>query len=155
MEFHEIPSQRTCWVQIGLQEPHWARPSWLVLHSHLGGRQFPMEGRQKSRSNPIGYYGRSQKSGKNESTKWVRGESSRAMICEPVSLGARHMSIRSLVPKAGLEPARLAPHAPQTCVSAISPLRRMKSLLQRRGKRIIEVGQNPCQSIDGPVESGG
>ncbi len=28
-----------------------------------------------------------------------------------------------LVPKAGLEPARLAPHAPQTCVSAISPLR--------------------------------
>ena len=30
----------------------------------------------------------------------------------------------NLVPKAGLEPARLAPHAPQTCVSAISPLRR-------------------------------
>ena len=29
----------------------------------------------------------------------------------------------NLVPKAGLEPARLAPHAPQTCVSAISPLR--------------------------------
>ena len=24
-----------------------------------------------------------------------------------------------------------------------------------RGSRIIEVGQNPCQSIDGPVESGG
>ena len=30
---------------------------------------------------------------------------------------------KRLVPKAGLEPARLAPHAPQTCVSAISPLR--------------------------------
>ncbi len=28
-----------------------------------------------------------------------------------------------MVPKAGLEPARLAPHAPQTCVSAIPPLR--------------------------------
>ena len=27
------------------------------------------------------------------------------------------------MPKAGLEPARLAPHAPQTCVSAIPPLR--------------------------------
>ena len=63
-------------------------------------------------------------------------------------------SLLSLVPKAGLEPARLAPHAPQTCVSAISPLRRMRSL-QRRGMRIIEVGQNPCQSIVGPVESGG
>src|SRR5512146_1076100 len=31
----------------------------------------------------------------------------------------------SLVPKAGLEPARLAPHAPQTCVSAIPPLRHL------------------------------
>jgi hypothetical protein len=31
----------------------------------------------------------------------------------------------------------------------------MKVSLQRRGSRIIEVGQNPCQSIDGPVESGG
>ena len=28
-----------------------------------------------------------------------------------------------MVPKAGLEPARLSPHAPQTCVSAIPPLR--------------------------------
>ncbi len=31
--------------------------------------------------------------------------------------------VRSMVPKAGLEPARLSPHAPQTCVSAIPPLR--------------------------------
>lgn len=31
--------------------------------------------------------------------------------------------VEYLVPKAGLEPARLAPHAPQTCVSAIPPLR--------------------------------
>ena len=30
-----------------------------------------------------------------------------------------------------------------------------KRSLRRRGKHIIEVGQNPCQSIDGPVESGG
>ena len=59
-----------------------------------------------------------------------------------------------LVPKAGLEPARLAPHAPQTCVSAISPLRHQRSF-GRRGRRIIEVGQNPCQSIVAPVESGG
>jgi hypothetical protein len=28
------------------------------------------------------------------------------------------------VPKAGFEPARVSPHAPQTCVSAIPPLRR-------------------------------
>ena len=48
--FHEAPEQRTCWVQIGLQEPHDACASWLVLHGHLGGRQFPMEARQKSRS---------------------------------------------------------------------------------------------------------
>ncbi len=34
-----------------------------------------------------------------------------------------------MVPKAGLEPARLAPHAPQTCVSAIPPLRRLKMAL--------------------------
>ena len=61
---------------------------------------------------------------------------------------------KSLVPKAGLEPARLAPHAPQTCVSAISPLRHMR-LHRRRERHIIEVGQNPCQSIDGPVESDG
>src|SRR6185295_19787839 len=71
----------------------------------------------------------------------------------PTGIGTLNM--RSLVPKAGLEPARLAPHAPQTCVSAISPLRQMKLSLQRRGSRIIEVGQNPCQSMDGPVESGG
>ena len=61
---------------------------------------------------------------------------------------------KEVVPKAGLEPARLAPHAPQTCVSAISPLRHLRSL-RRRGSCIIEVGQNPCQSIDAPVESGG
>ncbi len=30
---------------------------------------------------------------------------------------------RGMVPKAGLEPARVSPHAPQTCASAISPLR--------------------------------
>jgi hypothetical protein len=29
-----------------------------------------------------------------------------------------------MVPKAGFEPARVSPHAPQTCVSAIPPLRR-------------------------------
>lgn len=81
-----------------------------------------------------------------------------------------------LVPKAGLEPARLAPHAPQTCVSAIPPLRQPSvwpSLrngapfvlsatvreftpgandgLQR--KRIIEVVQNACQSTSCPVKS--
>ena len=33
-----------------------------------------------------------------------------------------------LVPKAGLEPARLAPHAPQTCVSAIPPLRPLRDV---------------------------
>jgi hypothetical protein len=119
----------------------------------------------------------------------------------------------NLVPKAGLEPARLAPHAPQTCVSAISPLRHLAgacppqlrsriaqslnvlsstprafarcglvagpceapatryaqpnchgisclrfTLHERRGtargSRIIEVGQNPCQSREAPVESG-
>jgi len=48
--FHETPWQPMSWVQIGLQEPHCARPSWLVLRSHLGGRQCPTEGRQKSRS---------------------------------------------------------------------------------------------------------
>src|SRR5215203_2394631 len=35
-----------------------------------------------------------------------------------------------LVPKAGLEPARLAPHAPQTCVSAIPPLRQPAGTLR-------------------------
>ena len=34
----------------------------------------------------------------------------------------------SLVPKAGLEPARVSPHAPQTCVSTIPPLRRFSLL---------------------------
>ena len=120
---------------------------------------------------------------------------------------------KELVPKAGLEPARLAPHAPQTCVSAISPLRHLAGACPRncvlaslkpsthsavrlglslaaallqgllkllqlrvlkqtvalsyvttsasqttrsaRGRGIIEVGQNPCQSIGAPVESGG
>ena len=59
----------------------------------------------------------------------------------------------ALVPKAGLEPARLAPHAPQTCVSAIPPLRRMCGSVNNEGGGIIEVGQNPCQSTDRPVES--
>lgn len=82
----------------------------------------------------------------------------------------------SLVPKAGLEPARLAPHAPQTCVSAIPPLRqpRLSWSTHEQGaneqkdgdefrspyvgakpqrKRIIEVVQNACQSTSCPVES--
>ena len=43
-----------------------------------------------------------------------------------------------LVPKAGLEPARLAPHAPQTCVSAIPPLRLLRDVekVQRRRSRV-------------------
>ena len=88
-----------------------------------------------------------------------------------------------LVPKAGLEPARLAPHAPQTCVSAISPLRqpnperrsvhelivgpydsmvqwingpqKQASRTTGRGSCIIGVGQKPCQSTEAPVELGG
>lgn len=39
---------------------------------------------------------------------------------------ALHVSRMILVPKAGLEPARLSPHAPQTCVSAIPPLRHLR-----------------------------
>ncbi len=38
-------------------------------------------------------------------------------------IGLFILANHKLVPKAGLEPARLAPHAPQTCVSAIPPLR--------------------------------
>ena len=79
---------------------------------------------------------------------------------------ARICPTTQMVPKAGLEPARLAPHAPQTCVSAISPLRQPNPSRASpfddsrhgqlaRGSCIIEVGQNPCQSIDAPVESGG
>ena len=40
----------------------------------------------------------------------------------------RKITFGSLVPKAGLEPARLAPHAPQTCVSAIPPLRPLRDV---------------------------
>ena len=49
-----------------------------------------------------------------------------------------------MVPKAGLEPARLAPHAPQTCVSAIPPLRLSRDVektqrLRSRGALILDV----------------
>lgn len=45
-------------------------------------------------------------------------------ICGESLMGREFVKrLLSLVPKAGLEPARLAPHAPQTCVSAIPPLR--------------------------------
>ena len=40
-----------------------------------------------------------------------------------------------LVPKAGLEPARLAPHAPQTCVSAIPPLRLTRDVEKAQQRR--------------------
>jgi hypothetical protein len=50
MGFHEAPRPALCWVQIGLHVPHNARPTWLLRHNLLGGRQCPMEGRQKSRS---------------------------------------------------------------------------------------------------------
>ena len=48
------------------------------------------------------------------------------------------------MPKAGLEPARLAPHAPQTCVSAIPPLRLSLDVekaqrLRSRGALILDV----------------
>ncbi len=53
------------------------------------------------------------------------------------SLRGREFVIRllSLVPKAGLEPARLAPHAPQTCVSAIPPLRQPRVSMSKREAR--------------------
>lgn len=44
---------------------------------------------------------------------------------------------RNLVPKAGLEPARLAPHAPQTCVSAISPLRLPGRMLKKPSRFVL------------------
>ena len=62
------------------------------------------------------------KGGENQDTEWTGTHDSRAMACGFVQQGAG-TRIFNLVPKAGLEPARLAPHAPQTCVSAISPLR--------------------------------
>ena len=96
--------------------------------------------------------------GRNECFRSARSKkpSPRARICPTTQM----------VPKAGLEPARLAPHAPQTCVSAISPLRQPHPSRASpcddprhgqlaRGSCIIEVGQNPCQSIEAPVESGG
>ncbi len=43
-----------------------------------------------------------------------------------------------MVPKAGLEPARLAPHAPQTCVSAISPLRHPNSCGVTREAHLVK-----------------
>ena len=42
-----------------------------------------------------------------------------------------------MVPKAGLEPARLAPHAPQTCVSAIPPLRHSAGYCNEACHRIL------------------
>jgi hypothetical protein len=146
-------------------------------------------------------------------TEWSSKYRSRAITNNPVQHG-EGTRIFNLVPKAGLEPARLAPHAPQTCVSAISPLRHLagasktpatafsrrsnpqrtqstprafarcglvarlfeapatryaqtnchgisclrftlhEQLATARGRRIIEVGQNPCQSREAPVESG-
>jgi hypothetical protein len=50
-----------------------------------------------------------------------------------------------LVPKAGLEPAWVSPHAPQTCVSAIPPLRHEQA--------DYETSCCPCQRVDRGVES--
>lgn len=49
----------------------------------------------------------------------------------------RPVGRRNLVPKAGLEPARLAPHAPQTCVSAISPLRLPVRMLKKPSSFVL------------------
>src|SRR6266511_5886596 len=38
----------------------------------------------------------------------------------PPEYTTRHAALYSLVPKGGLEPPRVAPHAPQTCASANS-----------------------------------
>ena len=54
---------------------------------------------------------------------WKRGVPSSRIRNQLLMSPASVTRLLSLVPKAGLEPARLAPHAPQTCVSAISPLR--------------------------------
>ncbi len=56
---------------------------------------------------------------------------------------------RKLVPKAGLEPARLAPHAPQTCVSAIPPLRHWAGLY--RDIRQISTSDQPAVLYSAPL----
>lgn len=53
----------------------------------------------------------------------IEGAHPEAVIKQSFASESVGMSKLGLVPKAGLEPARLAPHAPQTCVSAIPPLR--------------------------------
>ena len=50
-----------------------------------------------------------------------------------------------LVPKAGLEPARLAPHAPQTCVSAIPPLRLSRDVQKAHGGVLTSLGFSTYQ----------
>ena len=122
-----------------------------------------------------GSTGDSQKSGENQGYRVDQEGALPRPDVQSVQQGTG-MSIRNLVPKAGLEPARLAPHAPQTCVSAIPPLRQPNAssstgealCVQLRGsgngsdrcvritlqrKRIIEVVQNACQSTSCPVES--
>jgi len=44
------------------------------------------------------------------------------------AVGHSDVKKKRLVPKAGFEPARVSPHAPQTCVSAIPPLRHWPEL---------------------------
>jgi hypothetical protein len=69
-------------------------------------------------------YGRVGEGARIRKTEWTL-KITLAPLRESLFQQGGETRIGNLVPKAGLEPARLAPHAPQTCVSAISPLRHL------------------------------
>ena len=60
--FHETPWQPMCWVQIGLQEPHCAPPSWFGS-AQSRGRATVSYGRLSKVQIQNGYDERAQKSG--------------------------------------------------------------------------------------------
>ena len=73
-----------------------------------------------------------------------------SIFCSPALGQKSHWSLlqssltkKTLVPKAGLEPARAFPHASQTCVSTIPPLRRLLPRFQVALCRVITASFAP------------
>src|SRR6266545_5888071 len=59
----------------------------------------------------------------------------------PPEYTTRHAALYSLVPKGGLEPPRVAPHAPQTCASANSATSARRGVSMPRAHRDCQSGR--------------